>query len=59
MAKYEIVNMGERDGWLDRQLRKIEEDVAKWPEWMRERGDKYPNAGNVVHMENYKKSRRD
>ena len=59
MAKYEIVNMGERDGWLDRQLRKIEEDVAKWPAWMRERGDEYPNAGNAVHMENYKKSRRD
>ena len=48
MAEYQIVNMGERDGWLDRQLRKVEEDVAKWPEWMRERGDKYPNAGNAA-----------
>lgn len=30
--KYQLVDV--EDGWLDRQLRNIEEEVANWPEWM-------------------------
>lgn len=33
--KYQFIDASGCDGWLDRQLRKVEEGVAKWPEWMR------------------------
>ena len=32
--KYQLVDISKRTGWLDRQLRKVEEEVAKWPRWM-------------------------
>ena len=48
--KYQLVDISKRTGWLDRQLRKVEEEVAKWPRWMLE----LPRD-NVVDIEDYRK----
>ena len=46
--KYQLVDISKRTGWLDRQLRKVEEEVAKWPQWMLELPEE-----NKVYVVNY------
>ena len=59
MTEYQIIESG-HDGWLDRQLRKVEDDVAKWPKWMREREYiNQKNRENVVYMDDYKNDKRN